>query len=352
MDKFNYQYDLPENLIAKHPMLPRDAARLLMYDTATDVVKEDIFANLDIYLPEGVLLVMNDTKVVPARIDLFKVTGGRVEALFLVNEWNGAGSIPTLLSRGVNTGARLQLAGGKSFKVVSQSGKIFELQPEFEAHEIWEILDNDGKMPIPKYIKGSTLSESELRQEYQSVFGKQVASVAAPTASLHFTSEVLRRCEKRNIQIAFITLHVGLGTFAPLTAQNLRTNKLHRERFQIRSTVAQSIKQYKDANKPVVAVGTTVTRALEAAASEILDSRKSNNADLVGMTDIFIRPSYQFKIVDALITNFHLPASSLMMMVQALLAQKRAQRSLVELYELAVNKQYRFYSFGDGMLIK
>lgn len=350
MTGFDYSYELPEELIAKRPASPRDSARLFVYDTSRDSVAFDRFFNLDKYLPKNSLLVLNDTKVVPARIVLYKATGGKVEALFLVNEWRGRGPIPVLVDRKIEVGAELFLKKDRTFGVVKQEEKIFYLQPMFPAGEVLKILDQKGITPIPKYIKDSGLSEKELREKYQSVFGKKSASVAAPTASLHFTERLLERLEREGIQKAFVTLDVGLGTFAPVSPESITTGKLHKEFLNISSDAIRTIRKYKKEHKPVVAVGTTATRALESEAGKILSG--SPVKSVVEATQIFIRPPYEFRLVDAMITNFHLPDTSLMMLAQAFLAYKKAGRTLSDLYALAIKEKFRFYSFGDAMLIK
>ena len=351
MADFQYSYHLPPELIAKRPARPRDAARLLVYDTASDVISFDAFLNIGRYLPKHALLVLNDTKVVPARVALKKETGGKIEALFLLNEWRQRGPIPALLDRKAVLGANLgfrpvgrKTAGGR-FQVVRQSENIFWLQPDFPPSKIFKLLGRQGTTPIPKYIKGSGLTEKELRKEYQAVFAKNSASVAAPTASLHFTDRLLRKLSRQGIRRAFITLDVGLGTFAPVSAEQMAKGELHREFFSIQPASEVLIKEYRAEGKPIVAVGTTVVRALESR-----HPVSPTRGDGVS-TKLFIRPPFRFKAVDALITNFHLPESSLMMLVQALLEQKVARRTLVELYQIAINEKFRFYSFGDAMLI-
>ncbi|TSC83258.1 MAG: S-adenosylmethionine:tRNA ribosyltransferase-isomerase [Parcubacteria group bacterium Gr01-1014_19] len=337
--KFEYFYDLPEELIAKRPASPRDAARLFVYDTAKDLVIFDHFFNLDKYLPTNSLLVLNDTKVIPARVVLTKETGGKIEVLFLVNEWRGKEAIPALVNKKVSVGAKLFLGSSRSFNVVRQEENVFYLQPNFPAREVLAILKKKGATPIPKYIKNSGLSERQLREKYQSVFSKKPASVAAPTASLHFTPRLLNKLEKEGIKKTFVTLDVGLGTFAPISQKNLSTGKLHTEFFSIPRATASLIRKYKGKHQSIVAVGTTVARALESDASK-------------ASTQIFIRPPYDFKVVDVLITNFHLSGTSLMMLMQAFLSNKKSKKSLLDLYHLAIKEKFRFYSFGDAMLLK
>ncbi len=349
MPGYSYAYSLPEELIAKRPASPRDSARLFVYDTAQDEITFDRFFNLDKYLPRNSLLVLNDTKVVPARVILTKETGGKVEALFLMNEWRGAGPLPALVDKKVSVGSKLFLDKTKSLKVLGHHKNIFYFQPQFPAKEIPAILERKGTTPIPKYIKGSGLSEKELRQKYQTVFGKKPSSVAAPTASLHFTDRLFKKLEKAGVKKTFVTLNVGLGTFAPISPESLATNKLHKEFLSIPAGTISQIRKYKQANRPIVAVGTTAVRVLESEATKILSGAARL---LVDDTQIFIRSPYKFKIADAMITNFHLPETSLMMLAQAFLLQKKSKKNLVDLYNLAIKEKFHFYSFGDAMLIK
>lgn len=346
--EFPYSYELPEELIAKRPASPRDSARLFVYDTAKDEIILDKFSNLGKHLPKNSLLVLNDTKVVPARINLKKETGGKVEALFLINEWKG-GPIPAMVNTKVVVGQKLFLDAKRFFVATKQDKNIFHLQPKFPTKDVLKVLEKSGTTPIPKYIKDSGLSEKELREKYQTVFSKKSASVAAPTASLHFTDRLLKKLGKEGIHRAFVTLDVGLGTFAPISPEIMAAGKLHTEFLNISTASQKLIRKYKLENKPIVAVGTTATRALEAEAGKILSGAVRPIAD---STQIFIRPPYKFKIADAMITNFHLPDTSLMMLAQAFLIHKGSKKKLVNLYKLAIQKKFRFYSFGDAMLIK
>jgi S-adenosylmethionine:tRNA ribosyltransferase-isomerase len=343
-----YNYELPKNLIATQPASPRDAARLFVYDTATNMITFDTFLHLDRYLPEQALLVMNNTKVVPARAMLKKETGGKIEVLFLVNEWQGKGPIPALVDRKIVPGATIFFDAKHALDVVRQDENIFYLMPRFPSRKIFELLDRKGITPIPKYIKHAGISETELRRRYQSVFGKTPASVAAPTASLHFTPRVFGKLEQQNIQKAFVTLHVGLGTFAPVTEESVKQGILHSEFLTIPQKTINAIRDHKKNDRPIVAVGTTVVRTLESQAVKILSKK---TGDITDSTTIFIRPPYTFKIVDALITNFHLPETSLMMLVEAFLQNKHAQKNVSELYKIAIAEKFHFYSFGDAMLI-
>lgn len=346
-----YSYFLPGELIAARPAAPRDSARLFVYDTARDEIAFDTFAHLGDHLPPRALLVFNNTKVVPARAELRKETGGKAEALFLVNEWDRRGPVPALMDRKIAVGATLSFGADARafFTVARQEENIFFLQPHFPAAKLFSLLEKKGVTPIPKYIKGIPLGERALRTRYQSVFGTRPASVAAPTASLHFTDRLLRRLAVRGFTRTFVTLHVGLGTFAPVSAGDLANGTLHRESFMIPSAARALIRARKREAAPVVAVGTTVARTLESQAAKIL---APGTGTIGGDTRIFIRPPHRFGIADAMITNFHLPGTSLMMLVQAFLEDKGARRTIAELYGVAIRERFRFYSFGDGMLIK
>lgn len=349
-----YHYEIPPELIARQPASPRDAARLFVYDTAANAISFDTFAHLGDHLPPKSLLVLNDTKVIPARAELRKETGGKIEVLFLVNEWDRRGPIPAIADRKVAIGATLRWGTPRdtkkaAFTVVGQDENVFHLRPEFPFSSFFGILAKKGMTPIPKYIKGTPLGEAALRTHYQTVFGRRPASAAAPTASLHFTERLLHRLDAEGFSRTFTTLHVGIGTFAPVSQENMEQGRLHKESFAISSSARTAIRTAKREGRPVVAVGTTVMRTLESRARELLAEGKSA---LSGDTEIFIRPPHDFLVADAMITNFHLPGTSLMMLVQAFLEYNGAPRSVVELYRIAAAERFRFYSFGDGMLIK
>jgi len=330
-----YNYELPERLIAQQPAIPRDSSKLLIYNTQNNELIIDTFFNLATYLTPSTTLTLNDAKVVPARVTMAKETGGKIVVLFLVNEWITAkqGLIPCFFDRKVRVGDRLYFVDKSFVTVQRQEEGLFFVSWVGKASDFLQKLDSSGTMPVPPYIKHSPLSRDELLEKYQTIFAKKDGSSAAPTASLHFTERVFKSLEDKGIKKQYITLHVGLGTFAPLTEENLREKKLHNEWYEMSPTVGK---------EDITAVGTTVVRALESAA---------RNHILVGKTDLFIQPPFEFKVVKHLITNFHLPGSSLMMLVDAFLVHKKAQRRIKELYEFAMKNEFRFYSFGDAMLI-
>jgi len=387
-----YNYYLPPELIAKQPATPRDSSRLFIYDTKTDEIVFDKFNNLDKYLPKKSFLVMNDTKVLPARVEMKKATGGKVRVLFLVNEIMSSSQYQVLsieqntirifVDRKVDVGDKLFFDSQYFVTVIGQGEHIFTVQFDFSIGELFRILEKKGTMPIPLYIKNSPLSRNDLLHKYQTIFAQKKGSAAAPTASLHFTNRLLSKLEKKGINKTFITLHVGMGTFASVTDVNIRQKKLHEEYFEINNETLQLINLMKQERKKLVAVGTTVVRTLESAEISLRQGRgqlesvmkrghsgeeqsddsriklrrfwtSQNGKDtFISKTDLFIQSGFKFQYVDSLITNFHLPGSSLMMLVEAFLQHKQAKHHLVNLYQIAIKEKFRFYSFGDGMLIK
>jgi S-adenosylmethionine:tRNA ribosyltransferase-isomerase len=280
---------------------------------------------------------MNETKVLPARLELRKPSGGKVRVLYLEH---GGRSMRVLADRKLHPGMVLTIPKTQlSFRVLKQDGKEWLLELLFPAARLRKTLDKFGTAPIPPYIKKSPLRGKRLREEYQTVFARVPGSVAAPTASLHFTKRLLRELKKHGVKTTFVTLNVGLGTFAPLTSKQLRNRALHKEHYSISKASLEKIHAAKKAGRPVIAVGTTVARTLESFGI---------TGALAGDTKLFIRPGHRFRMVDGLITNFHVPRSSLMMLVAAIVGRTK----LMELYELAIKKRYRFFSFGDAMLIR
>jgi S-adenosylmethionine:tRNA ribosyltransferase-isomerase len=340
-----YTYSLPKELIADAPAEPRDSSRLFVYDTARDEVILDTFADIARHLPSRALLVLNDTKVVPARLSLKRHTGGAVDILFLFNEWDRGAAIKGLPSREVPTGEELFLDGRPVVEAVSHEDEEFTFKLLVAPAEFEEICQASGTTPLPPYIH-SDMKEPELRERYQTVFAAAPSSVAAPTASLHFTDKVFRSLDAKDIRRAYVTLHVGRGTFSPVNAEQAASGALHAEPVHVSPESARLIAAAKEEGSLIVAAGTTAARALESAAGSVLAGRGYD-----GETTLFIRPPYDFKAVDALITNFHLPGTSLLMLLDAFLQRKGAKRSWRELYERAVAERFRFYSFGDAMLV-
>ncbi len=355
-----YDYSLPKDLIAQKPSNPRDKARLLVYPHTKNAkafygvgvppskkILHDRFINLPKYLPENSVLVFNQTKVIPARIIVRKETGGRVKLLYIGKDKN---YIKVLANKKLDVGQKLAIVNGSTsllpsprlkrgkFVVVKKTGQFYFLKPNFKLSKLPSIFSKYGQTPLPPYLKHSPLKEAERKKFYQTVFAKTGESVAAPTASLHFTKRLMQRLQKNGIKILFVNLNVNLGTFAPLTEENIKTGKLHTETYEINKKTLENIKLAKQQRKPIIAVGTTVVRTLESFAK---------TGKLTGATDLFIRPPYNFKIIDGIITNFHVPKSSLMMLVASLVGRKK----LLDIYRLATEKRYKFFSFGDGMFI-
>ncbi len=334
-----YDYAFPEALIAQKPASPRDSARLLVYDRKDGTAIETTFAHIGEYLPKNAVLVFNQTKVLPARLEVTKPTGGTARILYI----DTAGALIRVMSdRKLVVGTDISIAKGLNLTVVSQKEKYYFLKPSFPLKQLESVFERYGHTPIPPYIKGSPLKEGELRKKYQTVFAKHAGSVAAPTASLHFTNRLMDKLKRSGIDIRFVTLHVNIGTFAPLTQEHIDTGALHTESYEIDKKTAAFLNKARAQGRPIIGVGTTVVRTLESATA---DGRLKK---LSGQTNIFIREGYRFNFIDAMVTNFHVPQSSLLMLVAALIGKDR----LFELYRLAIRKKFHFFSFGDGMLLK
>ncbi len=367
-DSFNdilrlYEYRIPPELIAQAPASPRDSAKLLAYDRISGTVTDAAFRDIGDFLPEGCVLVLNETKVVPAKLLLTRATGGSVSALSLGIRSDGV--MRAYANRKLRPGEFLRMEGERGFIVegsddptslasgeLRRAGKEWLLRPSFPIAELQQMLERHGHMPLPPYIKHTPLSPEELRREYQTVFAANPGSIAAPTASLHFTDALLDQLQKRGVTIVKVTLHVHLGTFAPLTEEQWAAGRLHTEEYVISSDSASVLTKAKKDGRKIVAVGTTVVRTLESAFA--LASADKSAADgqggitrLSGTTDLFIKEGYPFKVVDALITNFHVPKSSLLMLVSAFAGREK----ILELYRHAIERRYRFFSFGDAMII-
>lgn len=351
MSNFLYDYFLPEKNLAKTPAIPRDFSKLFVCDTKNNEIFFDRFYHLDKYLPQKSFLVLNETKVIPARVILKKENGGKVTCLFLVNEMEEEDKVKIIVDRKVNLGDKLFFKTKDFVEVISQEKNIFLVKFDFSKEKLFSLLENEGTMPIPLYLKKTPLSNKKLKEKYQTVFFKKekqnLASVAAPTASLHFTKRVFKKLEQKGIKRYFVNLYVGMGTFAPVSEENLKTKKLHQEYYQVDAQVWQKILTEKKEGKKLVAVGTTVVRTLES----LVRLKIKDNKIKLHKTDLFIFPPFQFQMVDILITNFHLPKSSLMMLVEAFLQYKGAKKHLIDLYNIAIKNDFRFYSFGDAMLI-
>lgn len=334
-----YDYVLPSSFIAQKPASPRDSAQLFIYSRTTGKVAYDTFLRLAKYVPDNAVLVFNETKVIPARLILKKETGGIVRILYTQKKGN---CILALADKPLRVGSKLFISKKIYFTVQGKEEMEYVLKPSGAIHSSMRIFEKYGSAPIPPYIKNTPLSAKDLKKQYQTVFAKNKGSVAAPTASLHFTQRLLKALQQKGIDITYITLHVGLGTFASITKKNIQEGKLHTEQYFIDKKTATFLNKAKKQGRPIIAVGTTTVRTLETATN-----KKGNLVKLSGETTIFIQPGYTFTYVDGIITNFHVPQSSLLMLVAAFIGKK----TLFTLYDKAIKKKFSFFSFGDGMLL-
>ncbi len=337
----DFNFDLPQELIAQDPITERSHSRLLVVDKTTGELEHKIFYEIIDELQAGDCLVVNDTKVIPARLIGKKAdTGAAIEVLLLTRRENDVWEVLVKPGKKARAGAEIIFGEGdlkaKVIDIVEEGNRLiqFEYQGIFE-----EILDRLGQMPLPPYIT----HELKDKNRYQTVYAKYDGSAAAPTAGLHFTKELLKKIEKKGINIATVTLHVGLGTFRPVKVENVLEHHMHSEFFMISEESAKKINDAKQNGGRVIAVGTTSCRTLESATDENGVLKATS-----GWTDIFIYPGYKFKMIDGLITNFHLPQSTLLMLVSALAGRENIMRA----YKEAVDKRYRFFSFGDAMFIR
>lgn len=334
-----YEYSYPSGLVATHPASPRTCARLLVYDRASQQIMEDTFEHLDGHLAPKSVIVLNDTKVLPSRLWCTKSTGGKVQVLIVGSDGS---HVRAMVDRKLEIGSRVSITSRLWFVVRDVSDGVWKLEPSFPLSRLSTVLTRHGRMPIPPYLRHTRMDERGLRAQYQTVWARHAGSWAAPTASLHFSRALIARLKRQGHTVVYITLHVGMGTFAPLTEKQRITGKLHQEEIAISSSVVRVIKAARARGRTIVAVGTTVARALESA------SGSGHVVAMRGVTDIFIKPGYTWMVVDQLITNFHVPRSSLMMLVASLVGRTR----LLALYQYAVSRGFRLFSFGDGMMVK
>ncbi len=349
-----FDYVLPPELIAHVPHNPRDASRLLTINRKAKTIKHHSeFSSLEHVLQPGDVLVLNDTKVIPARLMGHKHTGGRIEIL-LVKPTREGSPWEALTKPGLKPGQEVIFTQNlRARSVGNQQNGLTTLQFNTNDKQLMDLLTDIGKTPIPPYITPQQ-NESELREAYQTVFATHPGSVAAPTAGLHFTQDLLNRLNKKGIQISYLTLHVGPGTFKSVKTDSIANHSLHHESFNIAPHTAKTILDAKNDHRRIIAVGTTTTRVLESLANQ-----KDPFKNLSGETDIFIYPSFKFKIIDGLITNFHLPQSTLLMLVSAFVSSPNTPNEFTNFrnslagiaYAQAIERKYRFYSFGDAMLI-
>ena len=337
----DFDYYLPEELIAQTPLKKRDESRLLVLDKKTGEIEHKKFYDIIDYLEPGDTLVLNDTKVLPARLIGEKAeTGAVIEILLLKNIEKDEWETLAKPARRIKEGTIVSFGNGKlkakCTKVLDDGIRHFELIYD---GILMEILDELGEMPLPPYIH-EKLKEKDM---YQTVYAKEIGSAAAPTAGLHFTKDLLKKIEAKGINIAYITLHVGLGTFRPVSVEKVEDHEMHSEFYSMTKEVADLLNNTRKDGKRIIAVGTTSTRTLETIASKY-----NKFVECHGWTNIFIYPGYKFKGIDALITNFHLPKSTLVMLVSALAGRD----NIMHAYKIAVEEKYRFFSFGDAMFIK
>lgn len=340
LKKSDFYFDLPQELIAQDPLEDRSASRLLVLNKKTGDMEHHTFHEIIHYLQPGDCLVLNDTKVIPARLlGVREDTGAAVEVLLLKRKEKDVWETLVKPGKKARPGMKLVFGDGllsaEVLEIVEEGNRLIRFSYEgiFE-----EILDRLGEMPLPPYIT----HKLQDRNRYQTVYARYEGSAAAPTAGLHFTPELLHDIEEKGVDIAYVTLHVGLGTFRPVKEENILEHHMHAETYQVTAEAAEKINRAKESGHKVICVGTTSCRTVESAADD-----EGRLQECCGDTQIFIYPGYHFKVLDALITNFHLPESTLVMLVSALAGREQVLRA----YEAAVREKYRFFSFGDAMLI-
>ena len=341
MKKSDFYYDLPKERIAQTPIEPRDASRMLVIDRKTDVIEDKHFYDIVNYLEAGDCLILNDTKVLPARLYGIKEdTGAHVEFLMLTQKENDVWEVITGPGRRAKQGTSFVFGDGilkaEIIDVLDNGNRLAKFS--YEGNNIFNILEKVGEMPLPHYIT----EKLEDQSRYQTVYAKELGSAAAPTAGLHFTDNILEKIREKGVNIGYVTLHVGIGTFRPVKAENIEDHKMHSEHYYLPGETADLINETKIKGKRVISVGTTSCRTLESVATF---NGEITEAD--GWTNIFIYPGYEFKCIDGLLTNFHLPESTLIMLVSAFYNREK----VLDAYRHAVESEYRFFSFGDCMLL-
>lgn len=341
MKTSDFYFDLPEELIAQVPIKDRSSSKLMVLDKESGKIEHHVFKDVIDYLNPGDCLVLNNTRVIPARLIGEKVdTGGKIEFLLLKRTEEDTWQALVKPGKRAKIGTKFSFGNGKLIgEVVGLAEEGSRIVKFYYEGIFEEVLDELGNMPLPPYIT-KRLQE---RERYQTVYSKHNGSAAAPTAGLHFTNELLEKIKDKGVDIAFVTLHVGLGTFRPVKVDDVLNHKMHSEYYMIEKEAADKINKAKKNGKSVICVGTTSCRTVESASSEDGTIKESS-----GWTSIFIYPGYKFKIVDKLITNFHLPESTLIMLVSAL----SSKENVLNAYEIAVRDKYRFFSFGDAMILK
>jgi S-adenosylmethionine:tRNA ribosyltransferase-isomerase len=348
------RYSLPKELIAQEPAELRDHSRLMVINRVDETIEDKHFYDLPSLLTPNEVLVFNQTKVFPARLQAKKATGGNIEIL-LLERTNSAENEWFALRRGKISFGQTLAFGDIDAKVTQVKENVIKLLFSCRENELFSYMKTHGQTPLPPYIK-STNTEEKIRKDYQTIYAKTAGSVAAPTAGLHFTKELISKLKDKNIQIEYVTLHVGLGTFLPIKENDLTKHKMHSEHYSIDLSTIKRLNLAKSQGKKIISVGTTTTRVLESISSNkgLLSQNK-----LHGETSIFIYPPYKFKFIDGLITNFHLPGSTLLALVSALVSFPNTNTKFSDFksslmgkaYQKAIEEKYRFFSFGDGSLI-
>ena len=338
----SYQFNLPPELIAQYPIEPRDQSRLLVLERQTGIIKDHIFSDIIDYLDSGDTLVLNDTRVIPARLYGYKGSGAKVEIL-LLNQRGKQWEALVRPAKRLKPGSRVKLdeQNGVEVEIIAElnlaGGRLIEFK---NCADEMAFIDQMGQMPLPPYINRP--AEKSDKQNYQTIYAREKGSAAAPTAGLHFSQELLQRIQDKGINLGYVLLHVGLGTFRPVSSEDIREHQMHYEYYRVNEETAALLNQTRQKNKKIIAVGTTVVRTLET----VYNTKHGFTAG-EGETNKFIYPGYEIKAVDRLITNFHLPGSSLIMLVAAFAGYDNTMTA----YRHAVENNYRFFSYGDAMLI-
>ncbi|ASD68397.1 tRNA preQ1(34) S-adenosylmethionine ribosyltransferase-isomerase QueA [Pseudoalteromonas piscicida] len=337
----DFSFDLPDELIARHPMKERSSSRLLTLNGNSGEIEHKVFKDILTLINPEDLIIFNNTKVIPARMFGQKASGGKLEVLVerVVDERTVLAHVRA--SKSPKPGTKIELEGQATAEMVQRHGELFELRFEGEEN-VLTILDKIGHMPLPPYIDRP--DDEEDKERYQTVYGEKPGAVAAPTAGLHFDDELMAKLKDKGVEMAFVTLHVGAGTFQPVRVDSVEEHVMHSEYIEVSAEVVEAIKAAKARGGRVIAVGTTSVRSLESAAK----ANGGEIAPLYGDTDIFIYPGYRFNVVDAMVTNFHLPESTLIMLVSAFAGQQHIMRA----YQTAIEQKYRFFSYGDAMFLQ